>query len=272
VAEAHTAAPQAAAPRGDAEPGALRTLLVALAVCAVCSAVVTTSVVLLRPLQLENRERERERQVAALVASLPGFSDLLQSEGVLLTPQVVELATGAYQPALEAQALLDSELDPRAGVPLPAESDLAGIGRRPHHAAVYELRRDGAIDTVILPIYGRGYAAGIRGYLALAGDANTVRGIVFTEHQETPGIGAEIQGAEWRSLWPGKRLRDEAGELRFQVVQEAVPPGTSRATHEVQGISGATRTSEGVSQLVRFWVGPDGFGPYLERIRAEAIP
>ncbi len=119
----------------------------------------------------------------------------------------------------------------------------------------------------MLPVYGQGYLSTIRGYLALAGDTNTVRGIRFFEHEETPGLGSEIESEAWRSAWRGKRLRDEQGEIRIRVVREA-QSGALPAEHRIQGISGATRTSDGVSNLVRFWVGPDGFGPYLERIRA----
>ena len=248
---------------GPAEPGPLRTLWVAFAVCAVCSALVTASVVGLRPLQEANRQGERQARLAALVEGLPGVSDLIAEVGeARLDVRAVELATGEYA-SLDPETLL--EADPaREGEPLPPGRDPAGIGRRPRFAPVYLLRREGEVHTVILPVHGQGYLSTMRGYLAVAGDGNTVRGITFTEHEETPGLGAEIANPDWQALWQGKRLRDESGQVRIRVVQE---PPSGADPFSVQGIAGATRTGDGVTALVRFWVGPDGFGPYLERLR-----
>lgn len=250
------------------EPGPLRTLLVAFAVCAVCATLVSTSVVVLRPLQLENQRRDRELKVRALVGGLPGLGELLAEAGEAeLELRVVELGSGAYAPSVDPEALLRARDDEIESLPLPPERDLAGIGRRPRYAPVYLLQRGDALDTLVLPVHGKGYLSTIRGYLALAGDGNTVRGITFVEHEETPGLGSEIDSPAWRSSWNDKRLRDERGEVRIRVVREAPPHGSEEAPHRVQGISGATKTSDGVSDLVRFWVGPDGFGPFLERIR-----
>jgi Na+-transporting NADH:ubiquinone oxidoreductase subunit C len=246
----------------------LRTLLVALAVCGACAALVTASVVTLRPIQLANRQREQARRIQALVAGLPGVAELVEAAGAVeLELRAVELDSGAYASGVDPERLL--ERSPREGVALPPERDPAGIGWRPRVAPVYELRRANAVHTVILPVWGRGYLSTMRGYLALAGDANTVRGITFVEHDETPGLGAEIENPQWRALWADKRLRDESGEVRIRVVQEA---SRAQDPYHVQGISGATKTSEGVSELVRFWVGPDGFGPYLERIHQGGEP
>lgn len=250
------------------EPGPLRTLLVAFVVCGVCASLVTGSVVLLRPLQLENQQRDREQKVRALVAGLPGLGDLLAGAGEAeLQLRVVELASGSYAPSVDPESLLRARDDDLERVPLPPARDLAGIGQRQRYAPVYLLRRGGALHTLVLPVHGKGYLSTIRGYLALAGDADTVRGITFVEHEETPGLGAEIESPAWRALWNGKRLRDEHGDIRIRVVREAQAAGSAESPHRVQGISGATRTSDGVSDLVRFWVGPDGFGPYLEKIR-----
>lgn len=259
--------PGAAPGGGVAEPGVLRTLLVAFTVCGACAALVTASVVWLRPLQEANQQRERERKVRALVAEVPGLEEMLTGAGEAeLELRVVELASGAYAPALDPEELLRARDDEVESVPLAPDRDLAGIVRRPRYAVVYLLRHRGRLHTLVLPVYGQGYLSTIRGYLALAGDTNTVRGIRFVEHEETPGLGSEIESEAWRSAWRGKRLRDERGDVRIRVVRES-QTGLA-AEHRVQGISGATRTSDGVSNLVRFWVGPDGFGPYLERLRA----
>jgi Na+-transporting NADH:ubiquinone oxidoreductase subunit C len=251
------------------EAGLLRTLLVALAVCGVCAALLTTSVVVLRPLKIENQQRERERRVRALVASLPGVGPLMEQAGAArLEVRAVELATGDYAPSLDPEALLPWAEEKAAAVPLASERDTAGIERVPRYAPVYLLRRHDEIHTVILPVRGRGYMSMMYGYLAVAGDGDTIRGITFTQHEETPGLGAEIENPEWQALWQGRRLRDEDGRLRIRVVTRAPAADAPEAAHEVQGIAGATKTGDGVTALVRFWVGPDGFGPFLEQLRA----
>jgi Na+-transporting NADH:ubiquinone oxidoreductase subunit C len=252
------------------EAGPLRTVAVALAVCAVCSLVVTAAVVLLRPYQVENQRAERARKVTALVAGLPGVGDLVAAAGEgALELRVVELSSGGYAPDVDPEALAGEGGDAQACTPLPAARDPAGVGCLPRHAPVYELRQEGRVHTVILPVRGQGYLSMMRGFLAVAGDGRTVRGITFTEHEETPGLGAEITNPAWQARWKGKQLFGDEGAVRIRVVPEAPPPGAPDAAFRIQGISGATKTSQGVSELVRFWVGPDAFGPYLERIREE---
>ena len=114
-------------------------------------------------------------------------------------------------------------------------------------------------------MHGQGYLSTLWGYLALGGDGNTIRGLSFYEHGETPGLGSEIDTEAWLSQWSGKRLFDEQGEPRIRVVKGRAERASP---YEVDGIAGATRTGDGVTNLIRFWTGPDGFGPYLERMRA----
>jgi Na+-transporting NADH:ubiquinone oxidoreductase subunit C len=256
-----------ATPNGSgADAGPLRTLGVAFAVCVVCSAVVTGAVVGLRPYQAENQRLEREGKIRDLVEGLPGVAELVESVGeARLEVRMVALASGEYAPAVDPAPYLEGP--PPEGEPLPPKEDPAGVGSVPELMPVYELRREGALHTVLLPVHGQGYLSTLRGFLAVAGDGNTVRGITFTEQEETPGLGAEIQSEAWQALWRGKKLRGEAGDVRIRVVQE--PPAGADLTHRVQGISGATVTSQSVSELVRFWVGPRGFGPYLARIADE---
>lgn len=264
AAEADRTNPEAPA----AEPGAARTLAIAFAVCAGCAALVSASVVLLRPLQLANQRGAREARVRSLVEGVPGLSEWgTGAGGATFELRAVDLATGGYASDADPEALLRGEGEGPPGEALPPDQDPAGVGRVPRSAPVFELRRAGRLHTVILPVHGRGYVSQIRGYLAVAGDGNTIRGITISEHQETPGLGAEIERPEWQQRWQGKRLRDEEDRVRIRVVRDATSADSAEAAFEVQGISGATRTGDGVSELVRFWVGSKGFGPYLARLR-----
>lgn len=222
-----------------------KSLGVALLVALVCSLFVSVTAVTLKPLQDANRLAER-------VARMLGMVEIL-SEGVP-DPRFVELATGAY-----------ASRDPGTGTELAADRDIAGLGSREDVATVFELRDGGELRLVILPVRGTGYQSTLKGYLALGGDLSTVAALTFYEQGETPGLGARVEDPSWQALWPGKQVADSEGVIRVEVVK-----GAGEGPHEVDGISGATRTSTGVSNLLRFWLGADGYGPYLERLRSEA--
>lgn len=222
-----------------------KTVGVAFLVALTCSLVVSVTAVTLKPLQDANRLADRAARMTGMLAVLGG--------GV---PQahLVELASGSYV-----------DRDPGTRSELSAGRDVAGLGSREDVATVFELRDDGALRIVVLPVRGSGYQSTLKGYLALRADLNTIAALTFYEQDETPGMGARIEEDAWQALWPGKRVADADGVIRIEVVK-----GAGAGVHEVDGISGATRTSNGVTNLLRFWLGPDGYGPYLERLRREA--
>jgi Na+-transporting NADH:ubiquinone oxidoreductase subunit C len=251
---------------------ALRAILLTLIVCAICSATIAAAVSILRPYQDANRTRDRAAYIEEIVASVPGLESVLGAlRSAQLEAHVVELATGRIDADLDP-VRFDAQRaarEPDASTALPGEQDLAGIGQRANHAVIYLVRKHGELRLLLLPVYGTGYISTLRGYLALDADLNTIRGLSFYEHAETPGLGSEIENPRWRELWVGKRARDAAGALRLGVARGAVDPDSPDADFLVDGISGATRTGVGVTNLLRFWLGPDGFGPFLERLARE---
>ena len=105
------------------------------------------------------------------------------------------------------------------------------------------------------------------GFISLEPDGNTVSDITFYEHGETPGLGDQIAKPGWRALWQDKRIYDESGALRIEVVKGRVPAGDLLAAYRIDGISGATLTGNGVTHLIRYWLGDHGYGPYLRALR-----
>ena len=106
------------------------------------------------------------------------------------------------------------------------------------------------------------------GFLAIDKDINTVRGLGFYEHGETPGLGGEVDNPNWKGIWKGKELYSSDGKLAIEVIKGAVDNSKAKAKHQVDGISGATITVRGVSNLVRYWLGDDGFSHYLAKKKA----
>ncbi len=241
----------------------VKTLCVAFIVSAACALMVTAATVVLRPIQAQNRAAEQEARLEALIAAVPGMADLVGAAGgAALSTVVVDLRRGTAAAEITPETLQAALSDPANWTEIAPGDDVAGIRSRPDFAQIYLLREGERVSLAILPIVGTGYNGRIQALLALNGDMQTLAGIAITEQSETPGLGARIEEPRWQQSFAGKQLFDAAGSARF-----AVARGQARTDHEVDGITGATRTSNAITQMVRFWVGPHGYGPLMAAIR-----
>jgi Na+-transporting NADH:ubiquinone oxidoreductase subunit C len=248
------------------------TIAFAGAVAMVCSVFVALSVVLLRPRQEENRRLDRMRNVLAAAALLdqsdppPSVEELFNAR---VRPIVVTLATGQESsavPALEYDQRRAAQ-DPSSSAP--PDPDPARVRRVPALGAVYlVLAESSYVSALVLPVHGAGLWGQMYGYLALDIDGRTILGVSFYEHQETPGLGAEIENERYVRRWIGRQVTDGEGTIRFEVTKDNVGP-PEEDPHRVDAITGATQTSNGLTELVRFWLGPQGYGPFLERFRRQ---
>ncbi len=249
----------------------LKTLVVTLAVALVCSALVTGAAVLLKPLQIANKEEARQRHIVDIVDRLPGAGEGLESGRLKLEARVVDLATGAYVPDIDP-GLYDQRRaarDPAGSVEIPLEEDVAWIKRRAKHAVVYLLTDAGRTRLVVLPVHGKGYGSTLYGYLGVTPDLKTVVGLTFYEHAETPGLGSLIDAPAWRQQWFGKGIWDQGGTMRLGVAEGPVDPASPDAAYQVDALTGATWTSHGVTNLLRYWLGDGGYGPYFRKLRGQ---
>lgn len=248
-----------------------KALTVALAVALVCSVMVSTTRVLLQPVRLayEHLDRNRHIVVAAGIAEpgdissdreiVAGFRDL---QAVVVDLQAARPAEDLDAAAFDQRA---AARDPDMRVEIPAAEDIAGLGHRSRYATVYTLMRDDRIERIVLPVHGAGMWSMIYGFLALGPDLNSIAAVSFHEQGETPGLGDRFLDPDWRAKWEGKAVYDSAGEVRFDVT--AAPQDELRQRYEVDAISGATVTSDALANLVRYWMGDHGFGPYLGHLR-----
>jgi len=244
------------------------TLIVAVGLSLVCSIIVSSAAIVLKPVQERNEELFRKQiilDVAGLMEPGASIDELFQS----IEPRVVNLETGEYTDAVDPNTFdaLIAANDPSLGVEIPDDLDIAGIGRRAKYAAVYIVRDGDEIEQVILPVYGKGLWSTMLGYLSMAPDGDTVRGLRFYSHAETPGLGDQIDKESWRAQWDGKEIYGDDGEPTIRVIKGMVPADAPDARHMVDGLSGATLTANGVTYLVQYWTGPHGFGPYLSKYR-----
>ena len=246
-----------------------KTIAVAAALAIVCSVLVSTAAVGLRDMQDANKLIEKRKNIL-MAAGLYDPKVLVADSFEAFEPKVVDLATGAYVPESEVDPATydqrEAAGDPGRSVEIDGEQDVARIGSRAKYGLVYLVKKDGKLDQVIVPIVGKGLWSTMYGFLALDSDCNTVRGVTFYEHAETAGLGGEVSNPRWNAKWVGKRIYDDKNDLEFRVIKGIA---AADAIHDVDGLSGATLTANGVTNLMRYWLGEQGFGPYLERMRKE---
>ncbi len=246
-----------------------KTIAVAVTLCLVASMIVSAVSVALRPVQEVNKLRDKQINVLQVAGVYDPAADVTEAFSAF-EPHVLELATGEFVDAQYDPATFDdvaAAADPELSTSL--SDDPAGIGSQSKFVTVYFLRDDaGAIDKVILPVYGYGLWSTLYGFIALEENGNDIFGLQFYSHAETPGLGAEVDNPRWKALWNGKKLVDDSGVLQINVAKSASPAG---ADYHVDALAGATLTSAGVNNLVRFWMGENGFTPFLTKLKAGEI-
>lgn len=240
-------------------------------VCAVCGVLVSSAAVALKPMQDANIEMERQRNVL-LAAGLMEPGEKLGKEEIdarftKIQDVMIDLATGEEVPdgdpgSFDRDGALKDPALSREVAP-----NRAGVKRVALQMPIYQVLSDsGALEMVIIPIEGKGLWSTLMGYLALSADTDTVRGLTFYSHKETPGLGGEVDNPRWKALWKGRQAFDDSWEPALEVIKGAA--GTPEEDpHRVDGLSGATITSRGVTELLRFWLGEEGFEPYLQNLR-----
>jgi len=267
--------PAATAPRGPlaalrALPpdSPVRAFAIVIAVCLVCSVLVSSAAVVLAPIQHENALRIRQRQILQAAGVLDP-SRPVDEQFSQVTPRMVDLESGEF---VVGRDPVDYDIaavsrDSSASRAVPEDLDVAKIRRSPEAMPVYLVEHDGEVETVVLPVHGYGLWSTMYGYLALQGDGRTVKGLTFYQHGETPGLGGEIDNPSWQAKWVGKQALAADGDVLLQVVKGE--PRGEGTEHQVDGLAGATLTARGVENLVRYWLGQQGFGPFLARLRTE---
>lgn len=246
--------------------------IVTLALSVVCSLVVSTAAVRLRPNQQANRIAELRRNVLIAAGWYKPKTDLAAAFANI-EARIVDLEAGAYtdreDPATYNQRAAAKE--PALSTPIPRKQDYGDIRRRENLSIVYLARDENdSIDQIIMPFYGKGLFSTLYGFLSVdAKDLTTVRGLSYYEHGETPGLGGEVDLPRWKAIWVGKKLYDDQGEVALHLVKSAkmAAPSDPAARFQVDALSGATLTSNAVTDMLRYWFGPDGFKPFLDNLK-----
>ncbi len=245
-----------------------KTLTVAVTLCVVCSVIVSTAAVMLRPMQQENKALDFKRNIliaANLMEEGKSVDELFEK----VETRLVDLRTGKFSDDLNTDSYDQRKAikNPELSQSLSAEDDVAGLSRRENYAMVYIVRGGSGIEKIVLPIRGYGLWSTLWGFIALEDDFNTVVGLGYYEHGETPGLGGEVDNPKWKSIWEGKTVYNNQGDVALAVVKGAVDPSSSGSEYKVDGLSGATLTSDGVTNMIHFWLGENGYATFLENLK-----
>lgn len=245
----------------------IKTIGFVLAVCLVCAALVSISAVQLKPLQVANKLLDQQTKILETAGLLDvAGNDIVATYNKYVDARMIDLDSGEF---VDGDPLLfDERRDARdATKSEKPENDIAGINRRANEGVVYLVRNDsGSVETVVLPIVGSGLWDLMFGYVGLQPDLNTVRSVIYSDHKETPGLGAEVMNPKWKALWPGKKIYNEQGEVAVELVKGGAKPTN---IHGVDALSGATLTSNGVTRTLQFWFGEEGYKPFIAKYRSS---
>jgi Na+-transporting NADH:ubiquinone oxidoreductase subunit C len=247
-----------------------KTLIVAISLCLVCSALISYSAVELRDLQEANKILDKQTKIlsaAGLLADDKDVSSLFNSIEI----KIVDLETGLFNTSVNIEDFDESSFsrNPNTSIELTSDADIALLKRRENFQAIYLHYENESLKAIILPVRGYGLWGTMKGYLALESDLQTVIGLEFFDHKETPGLGGEIVNPRWKAIWKGKKVYSDSGDVIISVIKGSVDKSNKNAKFQVDGLSGATITSNGVTNLLSFWLGEMGYGPLIKEIRSK---
>ena len=253
-------------------------LFVAIALCLVCSILVSSAAVILKPQRLLNQELDQKQNILRAAGMLPADSKVdARGRGIdelfdEFEVRAVDLNTGEFVDSVDV-----TDYDPIKASKVDASSrelsrseDIATLGRRENVSLVYLRSDESGLDKIVIPVRGYGLWGNLFGYLAVEGDLQTISGLGFYLHKETPGLGGEVDNPRWKSLWIGVSLYDDSQRPAVRLVKVRSPANSTAAKFEVDALSGATLTSRGVENLIRFWTGDLGFGLFFRNLQTTS--
>lgn len=239
-----------------------KTVGVVVAVCLVCSIVVSGAAVGLRQIQQANKELDKQTNIltaAGLYKAGMSSDEIRSTYDDNIERRYVDLKTGEFteQPAPDYdmyKAAKQTEMSQKV------VNSNVGFQRRANVASVWLVKDDsGEVNRVIMPVHGSGLWDLMYGFLAVDADGKTIRELIYYQQAETPGLGGEVQNPNWQEKWDGKKLYKD-GEVAIDVTKGANPTDP----YEIDALSGATLTSNGVENTIQYWAGPNGFGEFLK--------
>ena len=240
----------------------MRNLVIPLLVCIACAVVVSITAVVVRAEQIANVENEKKNKIIS-AAGIEIAEDEVENEFKKIATLYVDFRSNEFVSVEEKYDHLKAVLKPELSEIVPKNKDIAILKRRENIGPIYVwANEDKEVERVVLPIRGYGLWGTLYGYLSLDSDLNSVNGIEFYDHKETPGLGGEVENEDWKAIWKGKLIYNQDGRVELRVVK-----GVAKDEYQIDGLSGATLTSNGVSNMINYWLGDEAYGPALNKLK-----
>ena len=240
----------------------MRNLIIPLLVCIACAVVVSITAVTVRTEQIANVENEKKNKIIS-AAGIGITEDEVENEFKKITTLYVDFRSNEFVSVEEKYDHLKAVLKSDLSEIVPKDKDIAILKRRENVGPIYVWTNENKeVERVVLPIRGYGLWGTLYGYLSLGSDLNSVNGIEFYDHKETPGLGGEVENEDWKAIWKGKLIYNQDGGVELRVVK-----GAAKDEYQIDGLSGATLTSNGVSNMINYWLGDEAYGPALKKIK-----
>ena len=249
-----------------------RTLGVVVGVCFVCSIIVSGAAIGLREQKQANALLDKQTNILEAANLLDkAHGNIPATFDKYVESKVLDLETNEFTDTFygtDNPAVYDQYKSARKDGIKPAD-DFAKLIRRPNKVSVYFVKNDaGKIERIVLPINGSGLWNMMYAFLAVEMDGNTVKSLVYYDHKETPGLGGEVQNPKWKAMWADKKLYDDKGNIAIKIVKGGATNGD---VYGVDALSGATLTSRGVEKSLHYWLGENGYGPFLAKVRKGGL-
>jgi len=226
------------------------TIIYIIILVVVVGAALAFTAMSLKPLQTDNADADKMKQILASVHIVPEKSEIKSDFNKYITAQFLVNAAGER---IEGNAF---------AVNTASESKMPVADRK---MPVYECTINPGDVKYIVPVYGAGLWGPIWGYIAFDSDGSTVYGAYFAHQGETPGLGAEIEKPAFADQFNGLRLIKDNRYLPIAVLKAGQAP--LKGEDYVHAISGGTITSNGVSKMIEN--GLEGYKAFLESLNSQ---
>ena len=253
-----------------------KTFFVAIAVCAVCATLVSTANVVLRPL-IEQNKLDFKRGNIVLAAGLvePGYkTSEIGPAFEKCDAQIYDLLKEKFvtDPKDFNVKMFDERLKMSDGAytTVPEGAVKPGVPTVPRYVTVYLVKKDGKLDKVVLPFFGKGLWSTMYGFISLNSDLTTIHKLLYYDQLETAGLGGEVENPAWANKWIDKKAYDESGKPMVKVIKGIVDPSDNQAAYKVDGISGATLTCNGVNNSLGYWL--TEYRGLLDQLKSGQLP
>ncbi len=208
------------------------TFIFAIIMVVIVAAVLAFTATTLKPLQAENVKNEKMQNILSTIGievdrhhATDKFNEYIKQQLTLKSDESVNKNVDAFKVNLQKE--------------IKKEKDNQSF-------PIYIAEKEGK-TFYIVPLYGSGLWDAIWGYVALESDKNTIFGASFDHKGETPGLGAEINQSWFEDQYKGKTIREGDEFVSVKAIKGGAPVGDM---HDVDGISGGTITSDGVTKMV----------------------